>query len=297
MIPPCKRCSTPDLHKTSDDCIEALLEQVRAGDRAMSALRPFLKAAAESEAILSEPDEPMASVGEGDVPARTWCSTCKAATKTFRGMQEDFTVRPSCAACATPRDQGPSEAKTAHDLAWEIWDQLNPDDLSPEGLEKALVHIGVQRTNDACPHGKRKTASCYEGTCTVRAEPSKSDEEWARALLCSLVGYGVAGWRLHNTVPGEDARRLLEAMRRREARPETPALDEKVLLESLEWLYAVVVHEVELPKSHEGSCHPDAGCDGACSDAYYHGLGMTKVWKLIQALKARAPMVTGSDGT
>lgn len=60
------------------------------------------------------------------------------------------------------------------------------------------------------------------------------------------------------------------------------------ILDTLEWLYDVVVHETAPPTpSHSGSCHPDAGCDGSCADAYYMSLGMTKAYKLIQVLRAR----------
>lgn len=63
---------------------------------------------------------------------------------------------------------------------------------------------------------------------------------------------------------------------------------EPPLLETLKWLYTVVEHECPPPdRPHEGSCHPDAGCDGTCSDAYYHSVEMTKARYWIAKLEGR----------
>ena len=61
--------------------------------------------------------------------------------------------------------------------------------------------------------------------------------------------------------------------------------DRTVMLEILEGLYLSLLHGPPPEKAHEGSCHPDAGCDGLCADAYSHDMLLEKARALLAAVK------------
>lgn len=53
------------------------------------------------------------------------------------------------------------------------------------------------------------------------------------------------------------------------------------LLTALRALYSIAQHELPVP-GHQGSCGPDAGCDGSCVDAANCGAAMAAAFKSIR---------------
>ena len=66
--------------------------------------------------------------------------------------------------------------------------------------------------------------------------------------------------------------------------------DRDVAMGIIEGLHVSLLHAPPPEKAHEGSCHPDAGCDGLCAEAYAHDMLLDKARALIKAVRGGGMM-------
>ena len=63
--------------------------------------------------------------------------------------------------------------------------------------------------------------------------------------------------------------------------------DRTTSLKIIKGLYISLLHAPPPEKAHEGSCHPDAGCDGLCAAAYSYDMLLDEARRHLAAVKEK----------
>lgn len=136
---------------------------------------------------------------------------------------------------------------------------LQSDGSIQVGWQRLDTAMGSQPSTSVRPAGRTWTVEERESILARKRE----DDEWGRE------------------------QRSLDA---------TPGALSAAIEQSLDWLIAVVEHEVAPPESCGACGTPNAQCDGSCADAVYHAEGMRKARTLLAAMKQRSAAAQPKGG-